>query len=151
MCAYLQRCGERSDAVQAQAPRCAPRPGDALQPRLLSIRIIGLPPGAPAAAEQDNNPQGHARDHGQHIVRQPGQRNKEGAQERNPIEASFRDIYRDGRSLGSRRKLSGSGCCHPGRSVSFTATVGMEQSRPAQIGHVITYLIIQLFYCTTIV
>lgn len=134
--------------MQVEASRCAPRPGNALRPGLLIIRIIGLSPGGATAAKQHHNPQGHTRDCGQHIVRQSGQWNKEGALERNPIEVSFRDIYRDGRSLGSRQKLSGSGCCHCRRSGSFTVTERIEQSSSNGL-HILLYY--PAFYCTTVV
>lgn len=80
---YLLRCGQRRHAVQAEAPRRAPRPGDRLRPGLLIITTISitvLPPGAHTAAGEDDNPQRQARHdtaaRGQHLFfpRRSGER-----------------------------------------------------------------------------
>ena len=73
---HLQRGGERRDAVQAEAPRRARRPGNALRPGLLIRGVLPLLPAAHSGAAEDNNPQRQARHDstaagGQHL--RPGQ------------------------------------------------------------------------------
>ena len=82
---YLQRCGQRRHAVQAEAPRRAPRPGDRLRPGLLPITTLSisvLPPGAHAAAGEDDNPQRQARHgtaaRGQHLSLFPASSRRRG-------------------------------------------------------------------------
>ena len=142
---YLQRCGQRRHAVQAEAPRRAPRPGDRLRPGLLPITTLSisvLPPGAHAAAGEDDNPQRQARHgtaaRGQHLSLFPASSrrrgccgNKRGTRRGGGsklMEVHFnKNYYSRGRSKRDRgvHTRAGSGCGEVFKTQSLHSTCSL--------------------------